>query len=83
MTLNIRSEKADALARQLAQLDGTTITEAVVAALRDAIDKRLKQETPQETARRILAKHQLSFKEPGLPVATRAYHDLDHDLTAE
>ena len=80
MTLNIRNEEADTLARELAQMDGTTITEAVVAALRETIDKRVREETPGETARRILAKHGLSFKNDRRSVPASAYHDLDHDL---
>jgi antitoxin VapB len=80
MTLNIRNEEADALARELAQIDGSTITEAVVTALRETIDKRVQQETPSETARRILAKHGLSFKQQRPSVPASAFHDLDHKL---
>jgi hypothetical protein len=80
MTLNIRNEEADALARKLAQMDGTSITEAVITALRETIDQRVKQETPSETAHRILARRGLSFKPGRCPVPAEAYHDLDHDL---
>lgn len=80
MTLNIRNPEADALARELAQMDGTTITEAVVTALRETIENRVQHETPRETARRILAKRGLSFKTGRQPVPVIAYHDLDHDL---
>ncbi|AYD02282.1 type II toxin-antitoxin system VapB family antitoxin [Neorhizobium sp. NCHU2750] len=80
MTLNIRNEEADSLARELAQMDGTTITEAVITALRETIDQRVRQETPSETARRILAKRGLSFKKARKPVSASTYHELDHDL---
>ena len=61
MTLSIRNPEADALAKRLAKLDGATVTEAVIAALREAIAARVKRESPSETARKILARHGLSF----------------------
>jgi antitoxin VapB len=83
MTLNIRNPEADQLARQLARIDDTTITDAVIVALRETIRNRLGNETPSETARRLLAKHGLSFKPGRQPVPDSVYHDLDHDLIGE
>jgi len=80
MTISIRNPEADALARRLAQLEQTSITDAVVAALREAVDARIRKETPTETARRILARRGLSFPKKRKPVPDSAYHDLDHDL---
>lgn len=40
MGMNIKSDQAHAMARQLAHLDNTTVTEAVTAALREALDAR-------------------------------------------
>ena len=80
MTLNIRNPEADELARELARIDNTSITEAVIAALRETIRSRVDRETPRETARKILAKHGLSFPPDRKPVPAEAYHDLDHDL---
>ncbi|WP_105383167.1 type II toxin-antitoxin system VapB family antitoxin [Neorhizobium alkalisoli] len=80
MTLNIRNEEADVLARELARIDGTTITDAVISALKETLSQRIRQETPRETARRILAKRGLSFKPDRRPLPSDAYHDLDHDL---
>ncbi|SMC43227.1 type II toxin-antitoxin system VapB family antitoxin [Rhizobium sp. RU36D] len=82
MTLNIRNEQADTLARQLAEIDRSTITEAVISALRETIAKRLQQERPRDTAARILANRGLAFKKARAPVPQEAYHDLDHDLGA-
>ena len=82
MTLSIRNPEADALARRLAKLDDTTVTEAVISALREALAARLKRENPSDTAERILKRHGLSFPKDRRPVAPEAYHDLDHDLTA-
>ena len=83
MTLSIRNPEADALARHLAEIDHTSITDAVVAALKEAIDARIRRETPSETAQRILAKRGLSFRQNRKPLPEDAYHDLDHDLAGE
>jgi antitoxin VapB len=80
MTLNIRNQEADNLARQLARIDRTSITDAVISALRETIRNRMNKESPRETARKILAKHGLSFPQDRKPVPPGAYHDLDHDL---
>lgn len=81
MTLNIRNPEADVLARELAQIDKTSITDAVIVALRETIRNRLLQESPTETAQKIFAKHGLSLKPSRKPVPPEAYHELDHDLT--
>ncbi|WP_395516468.1 type II toxin-antitoxin system VapB family antitoxin [Pseudorhizobium flavum] len=83
MTLNIRNKQADALARELAELDGTTITDAVVNALRETIASRLKNESPRETARRVLARRGLAFKPNRHPVPAEAFHELDHELASD
>jgi hypothetical protein len=41
---------------------------------------RTANETPRETARRILAKHGLAFSPNRKPVPPEVFHDLDHDL---
>lgn len=82
MTISIRNKEADELARRLADLDHVSITDAVVTALKEAVDKRADRETPTETARRILARHGITLDEAmRKPVSPSAYHDLDHDLT--
>lgn len=72
--------EADALARRLAQLDETSITDAVVGALKEAIQKRIQRESPSETARRLLASRGLAFAPGRQPVGAEVWHDLDHDL---
>lgn len=81
MTLSIRSPEADALARRLAEIDHTSITDAVTVALREAINARIRRETPSQTAQRILATRGLAFRPDRKPLPQSAYHDLDHDLT--
>jgi antitoxin VapB len=82
MTLSIRNQEADLLARRLAKLEGGTVTDAVVLALKEAIAARVAREDPSDTAQRILQRHGLSFRRNRTPVRPEAYHDLDHDLTS-
>ena len=81
MTLSIRNPEADTLARRLAEIEGVGITDAVVVALREAINARIRRETPSQTAKRILARRGLAFRHGRKGVPDDAYHDLDHDLT--
>ncbi len=83
MTLSIRNPEADALARRLAEIDHTSITDAVMVALKEAINARIGRETPSQTAQRILAKRGLTFRSNRKPLPQDSYHDLDHDLTGE
>ncbi len=83
MTLNIRNQEADNLARELARIDGVTITDAVITALRETIRNRMHKESPRETAQKILAKRGLSFVAGRKPVSPEIFHELDHDLGAK
>jgi len=83
MTLSIRNPEADRLARRLAKLDDTNVTEAVIVALREAIAARTKKESARETARKILARRGLAFSEGRRPVPPEAYREPDHDLAGE
>jgi antitoxin VapB len=65
MTLCIRNPEADALAKRLAKLDETTITEAVIRALQEAVASRTRREGAQEAARRIITEHGLKIHNPG------------------
>ena len=81
MTLNIRNCEAYRLARELARIDRTNITDAVITALRETLRNRIESEAPRETDRKILDRRGLSFQPGRKPVQAEAYHDLDHDLT--
>ncbi|MES2861661.1 MAG: type II toxin-antitoxin system VapB family antitoxin [Pseudomonadota bacterium] len=83
MTLSIRSPEADRLARQLADIEKTTITEAVVIALKDAVRARKPRVDPIELAKTILARRGVVIQPGQPPVSQSAYHDLDHDLTGD
>ena len=49
MTLNIKSEEAHRLARTLAQATGTTLTDAVITALRHRVQAEGQREVEDET----------------------------------
>jgi antitoxin VapB len=83
MTISIRNPEADQLARRLAEIDQTNITDAVVMALKEAINARVQRETASQTAQRILRKRGLVFRSNRKSVPADAYHDLDHDLTGK
>ena len=83
MALSIRNPEADILAKRLARLNDTTVTEAVILALKEAIASRVAREDPSDTAGRILKRHSLSFPKDRRPVPPEAYHDFDHDLTGD
>jgi antitoxin VapB len=83
VVLNIRNPEAENLARKLADIDRTTITDALIVALKESIQTRRRGEVPSETARHILQKRGLSFPADRNPVPAQAYHDLDHDLSGE
>lgn len=54
MALSITNEEADTLTRKFAQMaTHGNISEAVVIAMREAIERRLSNETPIQTAARL------------------------------
>jgi antitoxin VapB len=56
MTLSIKTEEAERLARALAQLTGETMTEAVTAALRERLAReRMRREAATELPARLAA----------------------------
>jgi len=57
MPINVNNPEADALTRKFAQLEGVGITDAIVIAMREAIERRRSAETPRQTAARLRAKH--------------------------
>ncbi|MGU3465515.1 type II toxin-antitoxin system VapB family antitoxin [Methylobacterium sp. C33D] len=53
MPINVNNPEADALTRRFAALAGVGITEAIVIAMREAIERRHREESPRETAARV------------------------------
>lgn len=56
MSINVNNAQADALTRKFARIAGVGITDAIVIAMREAIERR-RTETPRETAARLREKH--------------------------
>ena len=57
MALNVNNEKVDALTRKFAKMQGVSITDAIVIAMKEAIERRRKIEKPSETAGRLREKY--------------------------
>lgn len=67
MPLNIKNEDAHRLARELARLTGTSITDAVTSALRDAV-RRLQAEKTYSAQRLMLEIEEIALHCASLPV---------------
>lgn len=65
MTINVNNPEADALTRKFAKLAGVGITDAIVIAMREAIERRRDAETPRQTAARLRAKHGVILGDDG------------------
>jgi antitoxin VapB len=63
MPINVNNPEADALTRKFAQMEGVGITDAIVIAMREAIERRRGAETPRQTAARLRAKHGVALGE--------------------
>ncbi len=75
MAINITNKEADSLTRQLAKIDGVSLTDAVVTALREAIANRRKRETPRQTAARLRAEFGIRLTERARRPLPRSVYD--------
>lgn len=57
MAININNHEADRLTRQFADMEGVGLTDAIIIAMKEAIELRRSAETPRETASRLRQKH--------------------------
>ncbi len=77
MPINVNNREADALTRKFAQLAGVGITDAIVIAMREAIERRRGAETPRETAARLRAKHGVTLaQEARAPLLKEAFDEM-------
>lgn len=77
MTINITNIEADKLIRKLAKLEGVGLTEAVVLAAREALDRRRDSESPVETAARLRAEFGIKLTTKArMPLPKSVYDDL-------
>jgi antitoxin VapB len=65
MAINVNNPEADALTRKFAMLAGVGITDAILIAMREAIERRRGAETPRQTAARLRAKHDIALHGAG------------------
>ncbi|TIO07723.1 MAG: hypothetical protein E5X88_16835 [Mesorhizobium sp.] len=75
MTININNKEADSLTRTFAKLEGVGITEAIVIAMREALERRRNRETPLETAARLRAEIGIKLNEQARRPLPRAVFD--------
>lgn len=75
MTINITNGEADRLTRKLAEMEGVGITEAVVIAMREALENRLRRETPRETAARLRKQYGITLTERARKPLPRSVFD--------
>lgn len=76
MVLNVNNPEADALTRKFAAMAGVGITDAIVIAMKEAIERRRAAETPLEAARRLRQKH-------GIVLSEAARKPLPHQVFDE
>jgi antitoxin VapB len=72
-SLNVKSDEAYRLARELSERTGESMTKAVIVALQERLD-RVKKETETEFVERILAIGRAAAAE-----LTEAERQIDHD----
>lgn len=75
MTINITNRDADKLTRKFAKIEGVGLSEAVVIAMREAIERRRRNETPLETAARLRAEFGISLTEEARKPLPRSVFD--------
>lgn len=63
LPINVNNSEADALTREFAKMADVSITDAIVIAMTEAIERRRKIETPIETAARLREKFGITLSE--------------------
>src|SRR5436190_23413555 len=75
VTININNKEADRLTRAFAKVEGVGITEAIVIAMREALERRRNRETPLETAARLRAEFGIKLNEQARQPLPRSVFD--------
>ncbi|OBQ67688.1 type II toxin-antitoxin system VapB family antitoxin [Mesorhizobium erdmanii] len=75
MTININNKEADSLTRAFAKIEGVGLTEAIVIAMREALQSRRNRETPLETAARLRAEFGIELSEQARKPLPRSVYD--------
>lgn len=80
MAINVNNPEADTLTRKFAAMAGVGISEAIVIAMKEAIERRRNSETPRETAARLRKKHGVAISdEARAPLPREAFDALWED----
>lgn len=79
LPINVNNPEADALTRKFAEMAGVGITDAIVIAMKEAIERRRNKETPRETAARLRAKHGLTLDDAAREPLPREVFDTMWD----
>jgi antitoxin VapB len=80
MTINITNREADRLTRAFARREGVGLSEAIIIAMREALDRRRASESPRQTATRLRAELGISLGENARKPLPRSVFD---DLSGE
>jgi antitoxin VapB len=75
MAINVNNPEADALTRKFAQMAGVGITDAIVIAMKEAIERRRNAETPLQTAARLREKHGVALDATARKLLPREAYD--------
>lgn len=77
MPINVNNPEADALTRRFAHMAGVSITDAIVIAMKEAIERRRHEETPLQTAARLREQHGVKLDAAARqPLPREAYDEL-------
>lgn len=77
MPINVNNPEADALTRKFAKLAGVNITDAIVIAMKEAIERRRNAETPLQTAAKLREKHGVALSdEAKKPLPREAFDEM-------
>jgi antitoxin VapB len=80
MPINVNNPEADALTRKFAEMAGVGITDAIVIAMREAIERRNRAETPLQTAARLREKHGVAMSDDvRKPLPREAFDEMWDD----
>ena len=63
LPINVNNSEADALTREFAKIADVSITDAIVIAMTEAIERRRRAETPIQTAERLREKFGITLSE--------------------
>jgi len=77
MAINVTNEQADELTRKFANIAKVSISDAIIIAMREAIERRLNTETPAQTAAKLREKYNVGLSEQARkPLSRKAYDEM-------